>query len=76
MTAQINIVVEKVARAITIPAQSAFQKSGRTVVYLLHGSNFEEREIEIGKRSSDQIMISKGLRAGDRVAMKDPSITE
>jgi HlyD family secretion protein len=76
MSAQINIVVEKIAKAITIPAQSSFQKSGRTVVYVLQGSNFEEKEIEIGKRSGDQIMVSKGLRVGDRVALKDPSNKE
>jgi HlyD family secretion protein len=76
MTAQINIVVEKIAKAITIPAQSSFQKSGRTVVYVVHGSNFEEKEIEIAKRSGDQILVSKGLRAGDRVALKDPSSKE
>jgi len=76
MTAQISIVVEKVAKAITIPAQSAFQKSGRMVAYVLHGSNFEEKEIEVGKRNNDQILISKGLRVGDRVALKDPSNKE
>jgi hypothetical protein len=69
-------VVEKIAKAITIPAQSSFQKSGRTVVYVVHGSNFEEKEIEIAKRSGDQILVSKGLRAGDRVALKDPSSKE
>jgi len=76
MTAQLNIVVEKVAAALTIPAQSSFQKSGRTVVYLLHGSNFEEKEIEVGRRSGDQILVSKGLHPGDRVALKDPSSKE
>jgi co-chaperonin GroES (HSP10) len=68
--------VEKIAKAITIPAQSSFQKSGRTVVYVAHGANFEEKEIEIAKRSGDQILVSKGLLAGDRVALKDPSSKE
>ncbi len=76
MSAQITVVMEKVPGAITIPAQSSFQKSGRSVVYVLHGSSFEEREIEVGRRNGDQILVSKGLRPGDRVALKDPARKE
>jgi len=73
MSAQFSIVVDKVADALTIPVQSMFQKSGRTVAYVLRGANFEERQIDVSRRSGDQILIAKGLRAGDRVALKDPS---
>jgi multidrug efflux pump subunit AcrA (membrane-fusion protein) len=76
MSAQLSIVVDKVANALTIPAQSSFQKSGRTVAYVLRGAKFEEREIEISRRSGDQVLVGKGLRAGERVALKDPSGTE
>jgi len=73
MTAQLSIVVEKVKDAITIPVQSSFQKSGRTVVYVARGSTFEEREVEEGRRSGDRILIAKGLQAGERIALKDPT---
>ncbi len=73
MTAQISVVVDKVKDALTIPVQSSFQKSGHTVVYVLRGSTFEEREVEEGRRSGDRILIAKGLQAGDRVATKDPT---
>jgi HlyD family secretion protein len=73
MSAQLSIVVDKVPNALTIPVQSSFQKSGRTVAYVLRGRNFEEREIEVTQRSGDQILVGKGLQAGERVALKDPS---
>jgi len=73
MSAQLSIVVDKIPNALTIPAQASFQKSGRTVVYVLHGGRFQEQEIEVRRRSGDRVLVAKGLRAGDRVALKDPS---
>ena len=76
MTAQLSVVVDKIPNAIAIPAQASFQKSGRTVVYVLHGGNFDEREIEVRRRSGDRILVGKGLGAGERVALRDPSVKE
>jgi len=76
MSAQLGVVVDKIANALTIPAQSSFQKSGRTVVYVVRGSKFEERAIEESRRSGDRILVAKGLQAGERVALEDPSAKE
>ncbi|MBZ5550742.1 MAG: efflux RND transporter periplasmic adaptor subunit [Acidobacteriia bacterium] len=76
MSAQLSVVVDKVANALTIPVQSSFQKSGRTVVYVLHGSKFEERAIEESRRSGDRILVAKGLQAGEHVALEDPFAKE
>ncbi len=73
MTSQVTIIVDRVANAITIPAQAAFQKSGRTLAYVLRGTKFEERAIEVGRRSGDRILVARGLNAGERVALQDPS---
>jgi HlyD family secretion protein len=76
MSAQLSIVLDKVSNALTIPVQCSFQKSGHTVVYVLRGSKFEEREVEESRRSGDRILIAKGLSAGEYVALKDPSTKE
>jgi HlyD family secretion protein len=76
MTAQLTIVVDRVPKAITIPKQASFQKSGRTVAYVLNGSKFDERVLEVGRRSRDGLLVAKGLRAGERVALKDPTTKE
>ena len=76
MSAQLSVVVDRVADALTIPVQCAFQKSGRTVAYVLHGTKFEEREIVERRRNGDRILLASGLRPGDRVAMKDPTVKE
>jgi HlyD family secretion protein len=73
MTVQATVIVDRVPNAIAIPAQASFLKSGQTVAYVWKGSKFEERAIQIERRSRDRLLISNGLRAGDLVALKDPT---
>jgi HlyD family secretion protein len=73
MTVQVTVIVDRVPNAIAIPAQASFSKSGQTVAYVWSGSKFEERAIQIERRSRDRLLISNGLRAGDLVALKDPT---
>ena len=60
-------------RAITIPAQASFLRSGQTVAYVWNGSAFQERGIQVERRSRDRVLISGGLKPDDLVALKDPS---
>jgi HlyD family secretion protein len=76
MTVQITVIVDRVPHAITIPAQASFLKSGQTVAYVWDGSKFQERVIQIERRSRDRILVANGLHAGDLVALKDPSVKE
>jgi HlyD family secretion protein len=73
MTVQITVIVGRVPDAITIPAQASFLKSGRTVAYVWNGSAFEERVIQIERRSRDRILVSSGLKQDDLVALQDPT---
>jgi multidrug efflux pump subunit AcrA (membrane-fusion protein) len=76
ISGQVTVIVDKVADAITIPAQALFLKSGQNVAYVWRGSQFEEREVEVARRSGDKIMIGQGVRAGEQVALKDPTLKE
>ena len=73
MNVQVTVIVDRVPNAISIPAQASFMKSGRTVAYVWNGSGFVERTIQIDRRSRDRCLVSSGLQAGDRVALKDPT---
>jgi multidrug efflux pump subunit AcrA (membrane-fusion protein) len=76
MTVQVTVIVDRIADAITIPAQASFVKSGQTVVYVWAGSAFKERAIQIERRSRDRVLVANGLRAGDLVSLKDPTVKE
>jgi len=76
MTSQLTIIVDRVPNAVTIPAQSLFQRSGRSVAYVLSGTKFEERVVQVSRRSADRVLVAKGLQAGEKVALKDPTVKE
>lgn len=76
VTGDVTVVVEKVQNAVTMPAQALFQKSGQNVVYVWRSGQFEERAIEVGRRSSDRILVAKGVSAGEQVALRDPTLKE
>jgi multidrug efflux pump subunit AcrA (membrane-fusion protein) len=76
ITGEVTVVVDHVANAISIPAQALFQKSGPSTVYVWVGSQFEERQVEIGRRSGDKVLIAKGLETGNQIALRDPTAKE
>jgi RND family efflux transporter MFP subunit len=76
ITGEVTVIVDKVANAVIMPTQALFQKSGQNVAYVWHGGQFEERAIEVGRRSGDKILVAKGVSAGDQVALRDPTAKE
>ncbi len=76
ISGEVTVIVDRVKDAVTIPAQAMFQRSGQNVAYVWRGSQFEERPIEIARRSGDKIMIANGIRAGEQVALRDPTVKE
>ena len=67
MSSTIRLAVERIPNSILIPAKAAFVKQGQTVVYVLHGSSFEERPIEVSRRNEEEIAVAQGLTRGERV---------
>jgi HlyD family secretion protein len=76
ISGQVTVIVDRVPDAITIPAQAVFQKSGQDVAYVWRGTQFEERAIDVERRSGDRILVAKGVTAGEQVALKDPTAKE
>lgn len=76
ISGQVTVIVDRVPDALTIPAQALFERSGQNVAYVWRGTQFEERTVDVGRRSGDKVMIAKGLQAGEQVALKDPTVKE
>jgi RND family efflux transporter MFP subunit len=72
MSASLRVAVEKVADSLILPAEAIFQKSGRSVAYVLRGGNYEERTLTVTRRGSGKVVVSGGVSAGDKVATRDP----
>lgn len=73
MSATVRVAVAKIPDGIVIPASALFRKGGRTVTYVRRGSKFEETPVEVSRRSTDEVLIAKGLKPGEQVALKDPA---
>lgn len=76
MSATARVAVGQVAEAIQIPTQAVFQKNGRPVAFVLRGSKFEQRPIQVGQRGNGMVVVTAGLTPGERVATVDPAATE
>jgi len=76
MTAQITIVVDRIPDVLVIPVEATFQKEGETFAYIWMGSKFREQKIDVSRRSGDRVVVAKGLEAGERIALEDPTTKE
>jgi RND family efflux transporter MFP subunit len=73
MSASGRIAVEKIENGILVPTEAVFEKNGGSVAYVLHGGKFEERPVQVARRSKTQLLIASGLQPGEKVATKDPT---
>jgi RND family efflux transporter MFP subunit len=53
-------------KGVTIPAASVFHAGSRNLVFVSKGEgNFEPREVELGSRVGDEVVVLKGLKPGE-----------
>ena len=76
MTAALRVEVERLPNAIIIPAEAVFDKGGRMVAYVLTNGGYQERVLHLGRRSGGQTMVASGVKQGEHVALKDPTVPE
>ena len=74
MGATARVAVAMIPDGIVIPSAALFRKAGQTVTYVRHGSKFEETPVEVSRRSPEEILIAKGLKPGEQIALKDPTL--
>jgi HlyD family secretion protein len=72
MTARVEIQVEERERALFVPVEAVFEKDGRSICYALERGSLRPREVVLGPSNQDFVVVEKGLRKGDRVALRDP----
>ena len=72
MTARVEIEVESRPRALFVPLEAVFEKEGRRVCYVLERGRPRPREVVLGPSNQDFVIVEKGLRRGERVALRDP----
>lgn len=73
MTAQSELITGKVPDVLFVPLEAVFDKEDTTVVYVKE-RGFKRRYVKVGAKNSDYIVIEDGLKDGDEVALRDPTL--
>ena len=65
----VNVIINApLGRQLVVPAGGVLQAGTRQIAFIDHGEGrLEPREVEIGQRLNDEVIVLKGLRAGDRI---------
>ena len=73
MTAQCQIITDRIPEKLYVPLECVFTKDDTTVVYVKKGG-FEKRAVKVGAKNSDYVVIEKGLAKDEFVALRDPTL--
>jgi multidrug efflux pump subunit AcrA (membrane-fusion protein) len=72
LLADVEIIVEKIPNALHVPVQAVFERKGKQVVFVKKGSRFEERAVEVARRSESTMVLGGGVKPDETVALADP----
>lgn len=73
MNAQVTVFGTRIEQALTVPVEAVFRDEKGWYVYRQSGAEAERIEVEVGTTDGDRIVIVKGLAAGDRLTLADPT---
>jgi len=74
MTADAEFVCKSVNKAVYIPIEAVIEREGKTFVYVKEKA-FRRADVRVGTHNDNFICITKGLKAEDVVALRDPYAT-
>jgi HlyD family secretion protein len=72
MSASAEVMIESQPNVLLIPSKASFLEKGKPAVWVAKGQTFEMRTIEVGKRNETDIVVTKGLSDGERIALENP----
>lgn len=72
LTVSCRIIIGKVENALMIPVDAVHTLGDESFVYLKVASGFEKRIIQTAERNKDYIVVTGGLKEGDKLALSNP----
>ncbi len=73
MTADVEFICDVVPKAIYVPIECVHEDGGNTYCYVKNGKSYERRLVKTGKQNDNFIAVTKGLKPGEVVALRDPT---
>lgn len=75
LTAHCSIIVEEFEQSVVVPRECIFMKDSLKHIYVRDGRSFIQQEVEISFFGDNFAVIDKGLKGGERIAMREPDIS-
>jgi RND family efflux transporter MFP subunit len=66
--------LEEADGVIAVPRGALFDRDGKRVVYRWEGGSFAAVEVTVSRNSVSRVVVDQGLRPGDRIALRDPTL--
>jgi multidrug efflux pump subunit AcrA (membrane-fusion protein) len=66
--------LEEADGVVAVPRGALFDKDGKRVVYRWEHGGFAPVEVTVSRNSVSRVVVDQGLRAGDRIALRDPTL--
>jgi HlyD family secretion protein len=73
MTANTEIVEKKIPKAMSLPIECVFYREGKKFVYVKTAEGYQIKEVEVGDRNENFVVITKGLKGNEEIALRDPT---
>jgi Multidrug resistance efflux pump len=73
MTVNVKIVTDKIPNVLYVPLVAVFKKDNQDFVYIKQGASFVKQEVVTGQANNNYIIINKGVKESDLLALTDPT---
>ncbi|MBK5294755.1 MAG: efflux RND transporter periplasmic adaptor subunit [Acidobacteriia bacterium] len=70
MQGKMDLIVEKIPKAISVPSKALFTRNGKPVVLLDQQGEFRAVEVKVVARNPDEVAV-EGIKRGAKVALTD-----
>ncbi len=71
MNGNMDVIVNRIPNAISIPAKAVFTQHGKPIVYVAEKGAYRAVEVELLARNPDEVAV-KGIKAGTIVTLVEP----
>jgi HlyD family secretion protein len=73
MSSTAEIIIERQPNQLLIPIRSSFDRNGKPATYVQIRKGFVTRDIQVGKKNDEDIVVTGGLKEGDIVTLESPA---
>ncbi len=73
MTADVEFLCEQIKKSVYVPLEAVQERNSKTFVFVKNGQKYSQVAVKTGKKNDNFICITKGLKKGHVITLRDPS---